>query len=247
MENNTIKVREVEGFEEIDACLDLQRKVFGFPELEVSPRRHLIVTKQSGGFTLGAFEGEKLIGFVISVPAFRGEKRAFYSHMTAVLPEYQSYGIGTKLKWAQRERSLKENVNFIKWTFQPVLVRNAFFNLEKLGAVIRQYIPNFYGTGFSNSGVESELDSDRVYADWELESEKVVALSKNEIYEENGEIIKSIEIPKDWNSLLKSDGETAKKEQDRIKNEFQNAFAEDLICKGFRRDEDHPAYLFFKA
>ncbi len=245
MKNKTIEIREVETIEELDTCLDLQREVFGFSDLEVSPRRYLIVAKQSGGFTLGAFDGGKMVGLAITVPAFQGEKRFFYSHMAAVSPEYQGCGIGTKLKWAQRTRALERNVKFIKWTFQPVLARNAFFNLEKLGAVIRRYIPNFYGTGFSNSGVQSELESDRVYADWELESEKVIALSKNEIFEEKREIVKTVEIPQDWNALLKTDVQTAKNEQDRIKREFQQAFSESLICGGFRRDENQPQYVFF--
>lgn len=243
MKNKTIEIREVETVEEIDASLDLQREVFGFNDLEVSPRRYLIVARQSGGFTLGAFDGGKMVGLAITVPAFQGETRVFYSHMAAVSFEYQSYGIGARLKWAQRERALEENVNFIKWTFQPVLARNAFFNLEKLGAVVRRYIPNFYGSGFSNSGVSSTLDSDRVYAEWELDSEKVVALSKNEVLEEKREIIKTVEIPQDWNALLKSDACAAQREQERIKREFQKAFSEGLICRSFRRDENQ--YLFF--
>lgn len=245
MKNKTIEIREVETIEELDACLDLQREVFGFSDLEVSPRRYLIVAKRSGGFTLGAFDGAKMVGLAITVPAFQGETRVFYSHMAAISPGYQGCGIGTKLKWAQRKIALERNVKFIKWTFQPVLARNAFFNLEKLGAVIRRYIPNFYGTGFSNSGVQSELESDRVYADWELESEKVIALSKNEIFAERREIIKTVEIPQDWNALLKSDVGAAKNEQDRIRREFQQAFSEGLLCGGFRRDENQPQYLFF--
>lgn len=246
MKNNTIEIREVESFEDLDACLDLQKKVFDFPDSEVSPRRYLIVAKQSGGFTLGAYDGAKLAGFSISVPAFRGDERIYYSHMAGVLPEYQSLGIGGKLKWAQRDFALKRGVKFIKWTFHPAQARNAFFNLEKLGAVIKRYVPNFYGAGFSNSGVQTELESDRIYADWELESEKVNALSNGEIYKEKGEIVKTVEIPKDWNSLLKSDVKAAEIEQNRIKEEFQDAFSEGLICKGFRRDEKRPAYLFFK-
>ncbi len=245
MKNKTIEIREVETIEELDACLDLQREVFGFSDLEVSPRRYLIVAKRSGGFTLGAFDGAKMVGLAITVPAFQGENRVFYSHMAAVSPEYQGGGIGAKLKWAQRTRALQDGVKFIKWTFHPAQARNAFFNLEKLGAVIRRYIPNFYGAGFSNSGVQSELESDRVYADWELESEKVSALSKNEIFEEKREIVKTIEIPKDWNALLKSNAEAAKNEQNRIKQEFQQAFSEGLICRGFRRDDNQPQYLFF--
>jgi predicted GNAT superfamily acetyltransferase len=137
-----IKFRECTTFEDLSACVDLQREVFALPEIELSPVRHLIVTKHAGGWTLGAFHENNLVGFVLSVPAFlRGEK-AFYSHMTAVKKEFQSYGIGGKLKWLQRERALQENVKFIKWTFQPVQARNAFFNLEKLGVIIQNYKAN---------------------------------------------------------------------------------------------------------
>lgn len=106
-----IEIRECETVAELQGCVDLQRKVFATPDLENSPVRHLIVTKFAGGFTLGAFDGGKMVGFVLSVPGFNGEKRFFYSHMTAVDQDYQNSGIGARLKWAQRERSLKEGVN----------------------------------------------------------------------------------------------------------------------------------------
>ena len=245
---NEIKIRECETVEELSECVELQREVFALPDIEISPVRHLIVTKHAGGFTLGAFSGKILIGFVLSVPAFlRGEK-AFYSHMTAVRKDFQSYGVGAKLKWAQRKRALAENVKFIKWTFQPVQARNAFFNLEKLGAAIRHYEPNFYGTDYSTIGNKTEnigLDSDRLFAEWNLESEKVIALSNGEKFIENAEIIKKIEIPNDWNELVKTDPRKAIDEQNRIKAEFQTAFAEGLIAKSFERSETNPKYLLF--
>jgi len=243
-----INIRECTTVEELSGCVALQKAVFGLPELEISPVRHLIVTKHAGGFTLGAFAKNKLVGFVLSVPAFFGNERFFYSHMTAVSAEFQSFGIGTQLKWAQREKALSENVKFIKWTFQPVQARNAFFNLEKLGAIIRQYKPNFYSTDYSTSNEQGKkigLDSDRLFAEWNLESEKVVALSKNEKFVENGKVARTIEIPNDWNALLKSDAKFAKSEQTRIKHEFQKAFAEGLICRSFERNQQSPKYLLF--
>lgn len=242
-----IKIRECETLEELAQCVQLQREVFALPELEISPVRHLVVTKHAGGFTLGAFVGEKLVGFVLSVPAFlRGEK-AFYSHMTAVAQDFQSFGIGAKLKWAQRTRSLNEGVKYVKWTFQPVMARNAFFNLEKLGAIVRHYEPNFYGTDYSTSHNQDEkigLDSDRLFAEWDLESEKVVRLEKGK-FEETSEIIQKIEIPNDWNELVKSNPKKAVEEQNRLKKEFQTAFAEGLIARGFERSETNPKYLLF--
>ncbi|CAN5638624.1 hypothetical protein BH20ACI4_BH20ACI4_26400 [soil metagenome] len=249
MTSNKIEIRECETIDELSECVQLQREVFALPEIEISPVRHLIVTKHAGGFTLGAFSGADLIGFVLSVPALlRGEK-SFYSHMTAVRQDFQSAGIGAKLKWAQRARSLAENVRFIKWTFQPVMARNAFFNLEKLGAIVRHYEPNFYGTDYSTIGNKHEnigLDSDRLFAEWHLESKKTIALSKGEKFIETSEAVKKIEIPNDWNLLVKTNPRKAIEEQNRIKEEFQTAFSEGLAAKGFERSEANPKYLFFE-
>lgn len=250
MTKEKIIIRECESVEDLTQCTRLQREVFALPELEVSPVRHLVVTKHAGGFTLGAFAGDELVGFVLSVPGFDGSERFFYSHMTAVSSEFQSHGIGAQLKWAQRERSLSEKVKLIKWTFQPVQARNAFFNLEKLGAIIRQYKPNFYGTDYSASNKQGEkigLDSDRLFAEWNLESEKVKKLVKGEKFTETGEIVRTIKIPNDWNALLKNDAEFAKSEQTRVKVEFDNAFAANLVCKSFVRDERNPKYLLFNS
>lgn len=241
-----IEIRECITFEDLSGCVQLQRDVFALPDIEISPVRHLIVTKSAGGFTLGAFVENELVGFVLSVPAFlRGEK-SFYSHMTAVRQDFQSYGIGAKLKWAQRDRALAEGVKFIKWTFQPVQARNAFFNLEKLGAVIKHYEPNFYGTDYPNSPEQDGklgLDSDRLFGEWQLESEKVAALANSEKYIETAELKQAVEIPKNWNELVKNNLKEAIDEQNRIKNEFQKAFAEGLTAKGF--DRENARYLLY--
>ncbi len=244
-----IDIRRCRSLDELEACVKLQKKVFGLPDLEVSPRRHLVVTISAGGFVLGAFAAEKLVGFTLSVPGFAGEERFFYSHMTAVAEDFQSFGIGARLKWAQRDEALKETVKFIKWTFQPCQARNAFFNLEKLGAVIKSYAPNFYGTDYGTSHKPNGrigLDSDRLFADWNLKSEKVVALSKGENFNEKDEVAATIEISNDWNNLVKENPEKAVAEQQRVKEEFQKAFADNLICRSFRRDEKMPKYLLYK-
>ncbi len=249
MTNNKIEIREISEVEDLKSCVALQREVFALPDLEISPVRHLIVTKNAGGFTLGAFIEKSLVGFVLSVPMFYGEERSFYSHMTAVLPQFQSLGIGAKLKWTQRERALSENAKFIKWTFQPIQARNAFFNLERLGVIIKTYTPNFYGTDYSTSHNQNGkigLDSDRLFAEWHLESEKVKMLAKGEKFIEQGEVVQTIGIPNDWNALLKSSAKKAIDKQTRIKEEFQKAFADNLICRGFERDEEYAKYLLYK-
>lgn len=250
MKNDEIEIREVTTVEEFAACVALQKEVFASPDLEISPVRHLIVTMHAGGWTLGAFAGEKLVGFVLSVPMFRNlTERAFYSHMTAVRQEFQNLRIGARLKWAQRARALSEGINYIKWTYQPVQARNAFFNLERLGVTVQTYMPNFYGTDYSTSAEQNEvigLDSDRLYAEWHLDSPKVEALAKGEKFIETETPARTIEIPNHWNNLVAANPEKAIAEQTRIKQEFQKAFADGLICKGFERSETNPRYLLFE-
>ena len=222
-------------------------EVFALPEIEISPVRHFVVTRNAGGFALGAFSAKGLVGFVLSVPAFlRGEK-AFYSHMTAVRADYQGSGVGVRLKWAQRERALAEGVKFIKWTFEPVKARNAFFNLEKLGAIVTEYEANFYGVDYSTSPDQKiGLASDRLFAEWRLESDKVVALAGGKIFREEAEPERSIVIPADWSALVKASAEKALEEQLRIRKEFTESFENGLVGRGFVRDATSPRFLLFK-
>jgi predicted GNAT superfamily acetyltransferase len=239
-----ITIRECKTLEELAACVDLQREVFALPELEISPVRHFVVTKNAGGFALGAFAEDELIGFVLSVPAFlRGEK-AFYSHMTAVRADYQSYGIGARLKWAQRSRALADGVKVIKWTFEPVKARNAYFNLEKLGAIVTQYEENFYGVDYS-ADEKIGLASDRLFAEWHLESEKVERHAAGEQFAEGRVPAARIVVPTNWSELVKTP-EVARGEQQRVRDEFQSAFANGLICRGFVRDDTEPHYLLYR-
>ncbi len=247
--NDEIIIREVTSVEELGECVGLQREVFGVPDLEISPVRHLIVTRTAGGFTLGAFIKNQLVGFVLSVPAFGEKENYYYSHMTAVAADFQNRHVGARLKWAQRKRALDENIKFIKWTFQPVQARNAFFNLERLGVVIKSYAANFYGTDYSTVGEQTEkigLASDRLFAEWNLTNERVSALANGESFDERGEAVKTIEIPNDWNALLKENPKRAIAEQAGIKAEFQTAFAQNLICRRFERDEKKPKYLLYE-
>src|SRR2546425_11162842 len=166
-----VEIREVSSIEEYDTCIKLQREAFGLPDLEISPRRHLIVSRMAGGWTLGAFVEGTLVGFVHHLAAVSGEEIFGYSHMMAVAADYQNRGVGARLKWAQRIRVLSEGRDFIKWTFEPMRARNAHFNLNRLGVVVREYAINFYGTDYVTNPAEktagvSGMDSDRLFASW---------------------------------------------------------------------------------
>src|SRR5215813_10347628 len=223
-ERPDITIREVSKIEEYDQCIRLQRDVFGLPDLEISPRRHLIVSEQAGGWTLGAFVGNELVGFVHHLAAARGNEIFGYSHMMAVAAEYQNKGVGAQLKWAQRARALSEGRDFIKWTFEPVKARNAHFNLNRLGVVVRSYALNFYGTDYGKTpeqypGGLPDMDSDRLFASWELKSPRVQALSERRDIAV-GAPDEVIEISNDFSAILKRDPVAAKAEALRIREEF---------------------------
>ncbi len=231
-----VEIREVFSIDEYDACIKLQRDVFGLPDLEISPRRHLIVSREAGGWTLAA--------------AVRGDEIFGYSHMMAVAANSQNLGVGAKLKWAQRMRALSEGRDFIKWTFEPMRGRNAHFNLNRLGVVIRDYAVNFYGTDYVTNPVEksagaSGMDSDRLFASWELHSPRVAALAAGQDFP-LGEPEEVIEIPADFTTLLKSDPDVAKREQLRVRAEFLEFLGAGLVCRAFDRKAARPRYLFYR-
>ena len=245
-----VEIREVASIEEYDACIQLQRAVFGLPDLEISPRRHLIVSREAGGWTLAAFKEGELVGFVHHMAAVRGDEIFGYSHMMAVAADFQNRGVGAQLKWAQRARALSEGRDFIKWTFEPLRTRNAHFNLNRLGVVVRDYAVNFYGTDYVTNPLEKAagatgMDSDRVFANWELNSARVKAFASGQEFR-LGKPDEVIEIPDDYSTLLKSDPGSARREQLRVREEFLAALGAGLVCRAFSRNTDRPAYLFYR-
>jgi predicted GNAT superfamily acetyltransferase len=243
-----IQIRQCATIKDFDACIKLQRDVFGLPDLEISPRRHLIVSHQAGGWTLGAFVADRLVGFVHHLVAVQNDQIAGYSHMTAVALDYQNKGVGALLKWAQRERALSEGRNFIKWTWEPMRARNAHFNLNRLGAIVEGYAEDFYGTDYltgqtEQSGSDRGIDSDRLFASWYLNTERVAAFARGEQPPSLGTPAQTIAIPAEWIALLKADLSLARRELVRVREEFQKAFRIGLVCAGF--DREGARYLLY--
>ena len=247
-----IQIRECTTIEEFDKCLVLQREAFALPDLEISPRRHLIVSRRAGGWTLGAFAEREMVGFVHHMVAVRGRDEIIgYSHMMAVARAFQNAGVGARLKWAQRKRALSEGRTFIKWTWDPMQARNAHFNLNRLGVTVTSYGENFYGADYitmpDRKSDDVRIDSDRLFADWQLDSERVSALATGRATEITETPATAIEIPTDWPALIRGDGRAARREQLRVRAQFQEAFAAGLVCKSFRRDNEHPCYLLYES
>ena len=245
-------IRECTTIEELDSCVHLQREAFGLPDLEISPRRHLIVTRQAGGWTLGAFAGDRLVGFVHHLVAVRNSTEIYgYSHMMAVARDYQNQGIGAQLKWAQRRKAISEGRSFIKWTWDPMQARNAHFNLNRLGVTVDTFADNFYGTDYNTDPAQMAeggpgLQSDRLFARWYLNSERLGMLEKGESYTMPAAPVGSISIPSQWSTLVKEDVKMARAEQERVRTEFKDAFSQGLICAAFDREAGRERYLLFR-
>jgi len=242
-----IIIRECTTIEEFDSCIFLQREAFGLPDLEISPRRHFIVSRQAGGWTLGAFADDRMVGFVHHLAAVRPNNEIYgYSHVMAVARDYQNKGVGARLKWAQRAKAMDEGRDFIKWTWDPMQSRNAHFNLNRLGVLVHHYEANFYGLDYDLPGQQPGLPSDRLFASWHLNSPRVVALSEGKPHTIDAQPVKTIAIPTQWSAVVKRDPQEARDMQARVRTEFQNAFGEQLVCAGLERGGDESRYLLFR-
>ena len=151
----------------------LQREIWGEKDIEVEPATMFVVATETGGQVLGAFDGERLVGYTLAVVGYANGTVFLHSHMTGVLAEYRDRGVGRALKLFQREDALGRGIRLIVWTFDPLEIRNAHFNLNRLGAIARKYLPNLYG--LTTSPLHLGLPTDRLWVEWQLDSERVVA------------------------------------------------------------------------
>ena len=240
-------IRDCTTLEEYEACLQMQRDVWQFSDLDVTPLRSFVITRRGGGFTIGAFDkSNKLVGFAHALAAFDEKLRPYYySQMLAVEPRLQNAGIGVKLKLAQRDHALKTGVPLMTWTFDPLQSRNAYLNLVKLGGVVRKYQLNYYGNK-SSSALHRGLDSDRLFVEWWVRSERVADALAGKRRAERAEAV--VELPRDIEAMKQRDLEEARSWQLRVREEFLKWLNEGLYCAGFEADPTggHSRYLFFR-
>lgn len=166
-----IKIRPVNTLTDLRKCHEIQRATWGFTDLMVFPYTQLISSAHNGGVLLGAYQGPELVGFVYGYLGMSGAKLYLFSQRMGVLPNLQSHGIGMKLKLAQRDQMLRQGIDLIVWTYDPLLGKNASLNIEKLGGIVRHYARDIYGT--VNNPLQVGLSTDRFLLEWELMSDRV--------------------------------------------------------------------------
>lgn len=226
-----IIIRKCEGVEEFQRCVELQRIIWGEVDLEVEPATLFVVASHTGGQVLGAFDGERLVGFTLAVAGFRDNTVFLHSHMTGLLAEYRDRKVGRMLKLFQREEALGRGIRLVVWTFDPLEIRNAHFNLNRLGAIARKYLPNLYG--FTTSPMHRGLPTDRLYAEWQLDSPRVLAML-SEVAREPQEAPAAIELPAELEKWKQDEPAQVAKVQERIRGEFCRLFARGYAATGIR-------------
>jgi chorismate synthase len=158
--------------EELHAVEEIQKEVWGFSDLDVVPHATLVATQWAGGMVLGAFEGNRMVGFVYGFPGYENGRVSIHSHMLAVRPDSRNFHVGFFLKLAQRQRALSQGIAEITWTFDPLQSLNAHLNFSKLGVISQRYIVNFYGEATS-SPLHQGFGTDRLWVRWLLNSKRV--------------------------------------------------------------------------
>ena len=166
------RIRLARGRADLDACVALQRAVWGVNDLEIAGPIQLIATTHAGGILqVAEDEAGAIVGFAYAFPGLRDGEPHMHSDMLAVLPGARGRGLGRKLKWAQRREALGRGVALVTWTFDPLQAPNARLNLRHLGATATEWLPDLYGT--TSSGLHQGLPTDRLGVRWELESPSV--------------------------------------------------------------------------
>lgn len=167
-----VRIRKLSQYSDFEKLVDIQRIVWKHEDMDLIPTHQFRISSKMGGILLGAFVGEELAGFVYSFPAVFEKKPCQHSHLLAVLPVYRGFGIGKKLKWAQRESALKLGYDLITWTMDPLQAKNANLNFHTLGAMTRTYLPHFYGATPSLM-LAPNLPTDRILIEWPISKKKV--------------------------------------------------------------------------
>jgi predicted GNAT superfamily acetyltransferase len=251
-----VTIRKCEALEEMQACFALQKEVWRFSDAELIPVRMFVVAAKIGGQVMGAFvqrndkrDGkradaaetvrngvEELIGFALAIPGLRNGHCYLHSQMLAVRQQYRNGGLGRRLKLYQRDDALARGFELMEWTFDPLEIKNAYLNIEKLGAIARRYSVNQYG--ITSSPLQGGLPSDRLVAEWWLRSKRVDAVLRGAPCAKFA-CRARIEVPAEiyeWkaNAVMLP---RALAVQEENRERFQRAFADGLSVLGYERDQ----------
>jgi predicted GNAT superfamily acetyltransferase len=205
-------IRELSTEQELRDVVALQKTIWGFEDADLLPFRMMVVATKIGGQLLGAYADGRMVAFCLAIPGFKGDLKPYlHSHMLGVLPGHRNAGLGRMLKLRQREDALACGIELIEWTFDPLELKNAHFNIEKLGAIVRRYVRNLYGV--STSHLHGGMPTDRLVAEWWIRKPRVAT-----------PVIERIHVPDDIH--------VARARQAEIADAFERCFGRGLAVIG---------------
>lgn len=234
-------IREFSGMADFRKAEDVQRAVWGEDEI-VDPGDLMLAVQAEGGFVAGAFDGERLLGYVFGFPTMTPGVQ--HSHRLATIPEARGLGLGAALKWYQADWCLAHGIARIRWTYDPLRLTNAMLDIVSLGATVDTYLPDYYGV---MPGINAGTASDRLIADWRLDGRRVAARRRKAaaLAPDRAKAASRVAIPADFAGLLETDLDAAKTARLRVRDALQKAFSEGLAIAGV--DKGTAEYLLLPA
>ena len=222
-----ISARLLETWGELEAAADVVLGIWGDSATTLASPALLRTYSHYGNPVIGAYAGDLLcgvsIGFLASSPEIH-----LHSHITGVLPMHQHLGVGFQLKTTQRQWCADRGIRLVTWTFDPMLARNAHFNMRKLGAVARRFLPSFYGVMLDD--INRGDDTDRLEVSWCVDPSDEPA---------HHEIVGAVPIPSDYLALRQRDPAEAGRWRTSVRHQLLSAFADGLQIVDFDPDQGY--------
>jgi predicted GNAT superfamily acetyltransferase len=235
-----VEIRQLFRLDEFEDVLNIQKIIWCYEDSDLIPMRFLAVVDRVGGHVFGAYDGPRMVGFCFAIPGIKPDRHSYlHSHMLGVLPAYRDARIGQRLKLRQRQDALARGIGLIEWTFDPLELKNAFLNIEKLGAIVRVYKENQYGA--TTSPLHGGLPTDRCIAEWWLDSPRVHAILDGTGPEACP--TERISYPADIGAIRERDSARARDIQQANAQRFRDAFSRSLAVTGFARTKRDGSYL----
>ena len=232
-----IILRELSGVEELKQAEVFQNEVWGEDD-KPDNSDIMLAIQHEGGLVAGAFHEDRMLGFIFGFPS--GTAGVQHSHRLAVHSDARGLGLGVRLKLYQRDWCLKRDITLVRWTYDPLRAINAGLNIARLGATANTYHIDYYG---AMEGINEGLPSDRLLAEWKLDSSIVIKRAKGIRFSDSDveDSLQRISIPANYAALIASDMQKAMAERLRVREEMQDAFSKGLRVTGY--DGSSSSYL----
>jgi chorismate synthase len=261
VDGTTIRVRPLTSVADGHACVELQRLIWGFDQGDIVPATLLHIVEYVGGLAAGAFDQDgTLLGFVFGISGVRDGRLAHWSHMLGVREPARNMGVGRMLKEYQRSVLASLGVTRIYWSFDPLMAKNAYFNVNRLGAKVVDYVPDMYGT--TDSPLHYSLPTDRLVVCLETTGPAAAPLNLpvhdrapiltafprlSDATMSNGDLPPDavlIEIPSDILEIMSRSPAAARAWRLAVREHFVWAFSHGYAISGVQVDADAARYFY---